>query len=271
MDMTVRRRMLTRALGACAAVALAAGASVLAQQGPSYRAPRTADKQPDLQGVWQVLNSAEYDLLDHGASLETPAGRSVVEGNEIPYRPEAMAQRRDNFAKRKTADPNRTCSFPGVPRITYMPYPFKIVQSKGLTMFLYEYGHHTRLVYTDGTPFHEDIPAWMGDSRGRWEGETFVVESKNFNADTWFDRVGNFHSDALHVVERFTRTGPDHLRYDVTITDPKVFTRPWKISMPLYRRVEPDARLIEYECFAMQVFDGGRYDEMIRRLTPAAR
>jgi hypothetical protein len=263
--------MLTRALAACAAVALAAGASVLAQQGPSYRAPRTADKQPDLQGIWQVLNSAEFDLLDHGASLEAPAGRSVVEGNEIPYRPEALAQRRDNFAKRATADPNRTCSFPGVPRITYMPYPFKIVQSKGLTMFLYEYGHHTRLVYTDGTPFNEEIPAWMGDSRGRWEGETFVVESKNFNADTWFDRVGNFHSDALHVVERFTRTGPDHMRYDVTITDPKVFTRAWKISMPLYRRVEPDARLVEYECFAMQVFEGGRYDEMIRRLTPAAR
>lgn len=267
--MADRKPILTWAMALCTVVAI--GVSVLAQQAPAYRAPRNADKQPDLQGIWQVLNSAEFDLLDHGASLEAPAGRSVVEGNEIPYRPEALAQRRDNFAKRATADPNRTCSFPGVPRITYMPYPFKIVQSKGLTMFLYEYGHHTRLVYTDGTPFNEEIPAWMGDSRGRWEGETFVVESKNFNADTWFDRVGNFHSDALHVVERFTRTGPDHMRYDVTITDPKVFTRAWKISMPLYRRVEPDARLVEYECFAMQVFEGGRYDEMIRRLTPAAR
>ncbi len=263
--------MLNWVTALCTAVAIGAGASALAQQPPTYRAPRTPDNRPDLQGIWQVLNSAEYDLLDHGASPESPAGRSVVEGNEIPYRPDALAQRKDNFAKRATADPNSKCNFPGVPRITYMPYPFKIVQNKGLTMFLYEFGHHTRLVYTDGTPFNEEIPAWMGDSRGRWEGETFVVESKNFNADTWFDRVGDFHSDALHVVERFTRTGPDHMRYDVTLTDPKVFTRAWKISMPLYRRVEPDARLIEYECFAMQVFEGGRYDEMIRKLTPQVR
>ena len=269
--MTDRGPMLKWAMALCTAMAIGAGASALAQQAPTYRAPRTADKRPDLQGIWQVLNSAEYDLLDHGASLEAPAGRSVVEGNEIPYRQDALAQRRDNFAKRATADPNRTCSFPGVPRITYMPYPFKIVQSTGVTMFLYEFGHHTRLVYTDGTPFHEGIPAWMGDSRGRWEGETFVVETKNFSADTWFDRVGDFHSDALHVVERFTRTGPDHLRYDVTITDPKVFTRLWKMSMPLYRRVEPDAGLIEYECFAMQVFEGGRYDDMLRRLKPSVR
>lgn len=269
--MADRKRVLTGTIALCAAVALAAGASALAQQAPTSRAPRPTGAQPDLQGIWQVLNSAEYDLLDHGASLETPAGRSVVEGNEIPYRPDTLAQRRDNFSRRTKADPNRTCSFPGVPRITYMPYPFKIVQSKGVTMFLYEYGHHTRLVYTDGTPFNEEIPAWMGDSRGHWEGSTFVVETKNFTADTWFDRVGDFHSDALHVVERFTRTGPDHMRYDVTITDPKVFTRPWKISMPLYRRVEPDARLIEYECFAMQVFEGGRYDDMLRKLKPAVR
>ena len=263
--------MLKWAIAICTAVAIGAGASALAQQTPTYRAPRNANNQPDLQGIWQTLNSAEYDLLDHGASLETTAGRSVVEGNEIPYRPEALAKRRDNFTKRATADPNRTCSFPGVPRITYMPHPFKIVQSKGLTMFLYEYGHHTRLVYTDGTPFNEGILSWMGDSRGRWEGETFVVETKNFNGDTWFDRVGDHHSDALHVVERFTRTGPDHMKYDVTITDPTVFTRPWKMSMPLYRRVEPDARLIEYECFAMQVLEGGRYDEMIRKLKPPVR
>jgi hypothetical protein len=253
------------------AVSIGGAVSVVAQPTVPYKAPRTPDNHPDLQGIWQVLNSAEYDLLDHGASLESPAGRSVVEGNEIPYLPAALAQRRDNFANRAVADPNSKCQFPGVPRITYMPYPFKIVQTKGLVMFLYEFGHHTRLVYTDGTPFNVEIPAWMGDSRGRWEGETFVVETKNFTADTWFDRVGDFHSDALHVVERFTRTDNDHLRYEVTITDPKVFTRPWKMTMPLYRRVEPDAGLIEYECFAMQVFEGGRYDEMIRNLKPPVR
>ena len=249
-----------------AAVTLGATASLVAQQAPRSTAPRTPDNHPDLQGIWQVLNSAEYDVLDHGASLETSAGRSVVEGNEIPYLPAALAKRKENFANRATADPNNKCGFPGVPRITYMPYPFKIVHSKGLTMFLYEFGHHTRLVYTDGTPFNTESPAWMGESRGRWEGETFVVKTKNFTADTWFDRVGDFHSDALHVVERFTRTDRDHLRYDVTITDLDVFARPWKMTMPLYRRVEPDAGLIEYECFAMKVFDGGRYDDMIKNL-----
>ena len=263
-----------RTLGVLAVVVLAGAVSVTGQQAPraaappAYRAPRTPDNHPDLQGIWQVLNSAEVDLLDHAASLGLPAGYSVVEGNEIPYLPAALAQKQKNFANRAKLDPNQKCFYPGVPRLTYMPFPFKITQTNGYAMFLYEFGHHTRIVYTDGTPFNVDIPAWMGDSRGRWEGETFVVETKNFTNESWFDRAGDFHSDALHVVERYTRTDTDHIQYEATITDPKTFSRPWKISMPLYRRVEPGAKLIEYECYALQVLEGGLYDEMIKNSKP---
>ena len=93
---------------------------------------------------------------------------------------------------------------------------------------------------------------WMGDSRGRWEGDTLVVDVVHFNDQTWFDRAGNFHSDALHVVERYTPIDATHIDYEVTIDDPKVFTRPWKMSMPLYRRVERDAQVLEYACEAYE-------------------
>ncbi len=258
-----------RALGILASLVLAGAVSLTAQQAGTYKAPRTPDGQPDFQGIWQVMNSANYDLLDHGAEIGVPAGRSVVEGNVIPYTPAGLEQKKKNFANRKTDDPVGKCYFPGVPRVTYLPFPFQIVQTKNYMQILYEWGHQMRLIYTDGTPHHEEIPMWMGDSRGKWEGETFVVTSKNFSGDTWLDRAGNHHSDALEVVERYTRTGPDHIRYEVTLTDAKTYTRPWKMSMTLYRRVEPDVQLLEYECFAMSVFEGGRYDEMIKNAKPA--
>ena len=236
-----------------------------------YRAPRTSSGQPDLQGIWQVMNTAEVDPQAHHAHLGEPAGLGVVEGGEIPYQPAALAQQKKNFDMRKTADPAAQCFFPGVPRLMYMPHPFQIVQTPTYMSMLFEYGHEMRLIYTTGFRHHEDFPFWMGDARGRWEGETFVVDSTGFNADTWFDKAGNFHSDALHVVERFTRTGPDHIRYDVTIEDPKVFTRPWKMSMPLYRRQEANIQLLEFECFALSVYEGGRYSESIKKAKPAGR
>ena len=228
-----------------------------------YRAPRAATGEPDLQGVWQVLNTAEWDILDHSARLGAPAGLGVVEGGTIPYQPWALTQQQKNFESRAMADPAAKCYFPGVPRIMYMPYPLQISQTPTYLAMFHEYGHHSRFVYTDGFPHHADIPFWMGDARGHWEGESFVVDSRNFTGDTWFDKAGNFHSEALHVIERLTRTGPDHLRYDVTIEDPRVFTRPWKMSMPLYRRQEPEARLLEYECYAMDVLEGGRFRDVI--------
>ena len=219
-----------------------------------YRAPRTPDGHADLQGIWQVMNTAAWDIQDHSAQLGVPAGQGVVEGNEIPYQPAALAKKQENFKNRATADPETKCYLPGVPRITYMPFPFQIVQTPDKVTILYEYIHTIRYIYTNGSkhpPGHIDW--WMGDSRGQWEGDTLVVDSIHFDPQTWFDRAGNFHSDALHVVERFTRTSPDHINYEVTIEDPKVFTRPWKMSMPLYRHQERNFELLEYECYAYQL------------------
>ena len=261
--------MKTRGRAAAFAAAIAVGAvlvggdgltTLTAQQG--YQAPRTPFGTPDLQGIWQVINSAEFNIQDHGARLGVPPGRAVVEDNVIPYQPWAAEQQKKNFESQGALDPSNGCKYPGVPRIMYMPFPFQIVQTKDFVGMYFEFGHHLRLIYTNGFPHHEGIPFWMGDSRGSWDGETLVIDSTNFTENTWFDRAGNFHSDELHTVERLTRTGPDHIRYEVTIEDPKVFTRPWKMSMPLYRRVEADAQLMEYECYAMEVFEGGMYDDL---------
>jgi hypothetical protein len=220
-------------------------------QTPGYLVPRTADGRPDLQGIWQVMNTAAWDIQDHNATLGVPAGRGVVVGNEIPYQPWALKKKQENAAARATLDPERRCLLPGVPRITYMPHPFQIVYAADKVNVLYEYGHALRHVYMNGNPHPEGpIEWWMGDSRGRWDGDTLVVDTVHFTAETWLDRAGNFHSEELHVIERFTRTGPDHMRYDVTLEDPKVFSRPWQMTMTLYRRVEPDAELLEYECYA---------------------
>lgn len=226
----------------------AAGQASAAASRP-YTAPRTPDGHPDLQGVWQAVNTAAWDIQDHSASRGVPAGQGVVEGNHIPYQPWAAAKKKENYDNRLTADPDTKCYLPGVPRITYMPFPFQVFQSPGQVTLLYEYVHAVRNVYTDGSPHPQGhIDSWMGDSRGRWEGETLVVDVIHFNDQTWFDRAGNFHSDAMHVIERYTRTGPDHMTYEVTIEDPKVFTRPWRMTMPLYRRQEKNIQLLEYEC-----------------------
>ena len=214
-----------------------------------YTPPRTRDGHPDLQGIWQVLNTAAWNLEDHGASLGVPAGHGVVEGGAIPYQPSALAKRQANFDGRATLDPEARCSLPGVPRITYMPYPFQIVQQSDKVSILYEYLHTVRYIYVNGTPHPRGpIEWWMGDSRGRWEGNSLVVDVRHFNDLTWFDRAGNFHSDALQVIERYTPTSPDHLLYEATIEDPKVFARPWNVSMPLYRRQERNSELLEYQC-----------------------
>jgi len=222
-------------------------------QAPAATAPqaRLADGKPDFNGIWQALNTAAWDIQDHGGQLGVPPGLGVVEGNEIPYQAWALAKKKENLANRKTADVTETnCFLPGVPRITYMPFPFEIAQTSKAIAFSYEFAHGLRIIQMEGNhPDPNSFPdTWMGDSRGRWEGETLVIDVKNFNDQTWFDQAGNFHSDALHVVERYTLPDRDHINYEVTIEDPKVFTRPWKISMPLYRRVEKNLKLLEYEC-----------------------
>jgi hypothetical protein len=219
-------------------------------QTSAHALPRTADGKPNLNGIWQVMNSAAWDLQDHTGALGIPPGQSVVEGGQIPYRPEAAKKKQENFTHRATDDPaEATCYMPGVPRATYLPYPFEIIQTPKLIAVSYEFGHTRRNIFTDGTPRPEGFPDfWMGDSRGRWEGDTLVVDVRNLDERTWLDHAGNFHSDALHVVERYTMIDPDHILYEATLEDPKMFTRPWKIGMPLYRRIEKNVKLLEYEC-----------------------
>jgi hypothetical protein len=235
-------------LAVSSAAVLPIAAQAPAPQTSTYRGPRTSDGKPDLNGIWQTFSTAHWNLEAHTAEPGVPAGQGVVEGGEIPYQPAAARQRRENFEKRAAADPLDRCHLPGVPRVTYLPFPFQIVHTPKYVSLLYEYSNVTRIVYTDGSPHPPPLDLWMGDSRGRWEGDTLVVDVTQLNDKTWFDRAGNFHSDALHVVERFTPVDENHVRYEATIEDPNVFTRPWKISLILYRRLEPNLQILDYVC-----------------------
>jgi hypothetical protein len=262
----VLRRLRTRS-----ALAVMMTIGVVPLAGQAYRAPRTSDGKPDLNGIWQALNEANYDLEGHmarpamalrpgphgpvpaaavlalGAVGAVPPGMGVVEGGEIPYKPEALAIKKKNQEDWLNQDPEIKCYLPGVPRATYMPYPFQIVQSPTAMTFVYEYAGAVRNIYLkDPGPALAD--SWMGQSVAHWEGETLVVNVTDLNDRTWLDRAGDFHSDKLHVVERYTRTGPNEIQYEATIEDPSVFTRPWKISMPLYRRQEKNAQLLDFKC-----------------------
>ncbi len=239
-------------------------------QGEPYRNERLAGTDlPDLNGIWQALNTANWDIRPHaaqpsalpellGALGAVPAGRGVVEGGAIPYQPWAEQQQRENFAARlmrqttrqinETAgDPEAKCYMPGVPRATYMPFPFQIVQTPEQILIVYEYANATRIVHMTRAP-SAPAKSWMGWSIGGWEGDTLVVEVTDQNDQTWFDRAGNFHSDALRVVERYTPLSPHHMMYEATIEDPNVFTQPWTVRMPLYRRIEDDVQLLEFKC-----------------------
>jgi hypothetical protein len=253
------------------ALALTIVAIPIAAQTPAYRAPRTPDGKPDLNGIWQALNEANWDIEAHvarpalalrpgpygpvpaapvlalGAVGSVPPGLGVVEGGEIPYKPEALAKKKQNQENWLTSDPEIKCYLPGVPRATYMPYPFQILQSASAITFVYEYAGAIRNVFLKD-PGPPPVDSWMGQSVGHWEGETLVLDVKGMNDSSWFDRAGNYHSDALHVVERYTRTSQDVMSYEATIEDPQVFTRPWKMSMPLYRRQEKGAQLLDFKC-----------------------
>jgi hypothetical protein len=230
----------------------------------AYKAPRTADGTPDLQGIWQVRNtSAAFGLEDHTGALGISPGRRVIvdpPDGKIPYKPEALAKRQANFKNRDAADTLNKCYMPGVPRITYLDFPFQIFQTPKYTLITYEYIHIYRTIFTDGSKHIDGLDFWLGDPRGHWDGDTLVVDVADFNDQTWFDASGDYHSDKLHVVERYTRTGLDTLRYEATIEDPEVFTRAWKISLPLYRHTEPNFRILEYECqaYADEAAKGGR-------------
>ena len=224
---------------------------------PTYHAPKGPDGHPNFNGIWQALNTANWDLLDHSARAglvaadgtlsADPGGTGVVEGGVIPYLPDALGQKKKNFENRLKLDPEIRCYLPGVPRANYMPYPFQIVQSPKAIFFAYQFDGAVRHIFLQD-PGPAPADSWMGQSVAKWEGETLVIDVTGFDDRTWLDRAGDFHSDALHVVERYTMTGPEVLHYEATIEDPKVFSKPWKIQMPLYRHVEKNARLGEFKC-----------------------
>ena len=242
-----------------------------AGQFPPYRPSHMADGHPDLNGLWQAFVSANWDLQDHeaqpgprpeimGAYGAGPAGQSIVEGGEIPYQPWALAKKKENFEKRmkvdvsndktwhELGDPELKCYMPGVPRATYMPFPFRIVQgSSQYILMAYEFTSSTRIIRMNWKQ-EAPVPSWMGWSRGRWEGDTLVVDVTGLRQENWLDRAGDFYGEAAHVVERYTPLSPYHLMYEATIEDPNVYTRPWKISFPLYRRMEKNVQLLEFKC-----------------------
>ena len=240
-----------------ASISLPAAHQAAAPQGGAAGIPRMPDGKPNFTGLWQALTGANWDIQDHsaepgpfyqlGAAFAIPAGQGIVEGNEIPYRPEALEQKRLNRLNRWTADPETKCYMPGIPRATYMPYPFQIVQGTGKIAFAYEFATSNRVVNM-GPPTKAPVASWMGWSNGRWEGDTLVIDVTGNNEQTWFDRAGNFHSDTMKVTERFTFRNPDVINYEATIEDPKTFTRPWKLSFPIYRRLENNAKLLEFKC-----------------------
>jgi hypothetical protein len=226
-------------------IQLAFGIFLLAQ---TYTAARTPDGQPDLQGIWQVRNTASWDIQDHTGGFKIPAGLGVVEGGALPYLPGALEQKKKNYESRLKNDPVERCYIAGFPRTVYLPYPFQILQTRDAVIILSEYVHTWRWIPTVPFPRYEGYESWVGDARGHWEGDTLVVESVGFNDQTWFDHVGDFHSDALKLTEKFTRTSADSIKYEVTVEDPKTFSRPWKMSMPVYLRKDM-TRVLEDECY----------------------
>jgi hypothetical protein len=242
----------------------AAAPAAPGQARPAARPARIAGR-PNLNGIWQAIGTAHWNLEDHSASAApvyagtnlpfwqlgalyaVPAGQSVIEGGTIPYLPAGLKQREENMKGWPKSDPEAKCYMPGIPRATYMPYPFQIVQGQRDILFVYEYASSNRIVHMSN---HTEAPvdSWMGWSNGKWDGDTLVIEVNGFNDQTWFDRAGNHHTEALKVTERYSLNGDNHLNYEARIEDPKTFSRPWTIRMPLYRRLDTNVQLLEFKC-----------------------
>jgi hypothetical protein len=227
-----------------------------ARPAASNAMPRTPEGHPDFSGVWQSLSSAGWDLQDHQSGLlgnvGFPPGRGVVEGGTIPYKPDALKQKQMNYAMRDTEDPGLAkCLLPGIPRATYMPYPFEINQSPTMVGFQYAFARAQRRVDMTGRSrdWLKGWPDfWMGDSRGSWAGDTLVLDVRKLDENAWLDHAGDWHTENAHVVERFTPIDRDHIQYEATIEDPDVYTRPWKIALPLYRIIDKNFEIQEWDC-----------------------
>jgi hypothetical protein len=253
-----------------AALLLVAVAPVTSQA-QNAAIPRTPTGRPDFNGIWQALGNAHYNIEPHAAAaglqmqpgpvVPVPANEvlfmgtlgsirphyGIVDGGVIPYLPAALARRNENRENWAELDPEVKCYLPGVPRATYMPYPFQIFQSDSHFFIAYEYAGAVRNIYMED-PGPPQVDSWMGQSVGHWEGDTFVVVANGFNDQSWLDRAGNHHSWQMTVTERWSLIDRDHIQYEATIEDPETFSRPWTISLPLYRDIDPDARLGQFKC-----------------------
>jgi hypothetical protein len=258
MSSSIDRVSFIRRTAALAATAVVAAFVLLGPSAAQQANPAKIAGKPNLNGVWQAIGTAYWNLEDHSASAlsnfwqlgaiaAVPAGQSVVEGGTIPYLPAALTKRDENRAGWPKTDPEAKCYMPGIPRATYMPYPFRIVQGDADILFVYEFASANRIVHMAN---HQEPPvdSWMGWSNGHWDGDTLVVEVTGNNDQTWFDRAGNHHGAMMKVTERYTLTGQDHIQYEATIEDPETFSRPWKISMPLYKRIDKNVQLLEFKC-----------------------
>jgi len=261
---------MTRATKAGVIAGSVAIASVLAISGmtvfgqgqapaPAYKAPRSIDGHPNVSGFWQSINTANWDIEAHvakppsivalGALSAVPPGLGIVEGGPIPYKPEALKQKQENQANWIANDPVVKCYMPGVPRATYLPFPFQIIQSPTQILFAYEFDYAERVVSMNMTDKDKaPVDSWMGWSKGKWEGDTLVVDVTGLNGEAWFDSAGNYQTDKMHIVERYTPTSANTMNYEATIEDPDLYTRTWKISMPLYRRVDKNMQLMDFNC-----------------------
>ena len=250
----IRHRILSSLIRSTLCMTLLSVSSLTAAQD----IPRTADGRPDFNGIWQAINTANWDVEPHAASFgplvaagaigAIPAGLGIVEGNEIPYTPEARAQQQENKSDWLANDPLVKCYMPGIPRANYLPFPFQIVQSTDHIIFAYEFASASRIVYVDQPDFEAPILSWMGHNLARYEGDTLVIEVTDQVPETWLDHAGNHHTDALRVTERYTHIGPNVIQYEANLEDPNVYTRPWKVSYPLYRRLDDNMQLLEFKC-----------------------
>lgn len=234
-------------------LAVAVAAVVLSAQAHAQDIPRLPSGKPDFSGVWQTLSEADYDLEPHAGRRDAPPGQGVVAEGKIPYLPEALEQRQSNFENRMEDDPRLKCWSLGVPRSVYHPAPFQVFQRDSDLTLIHRFGHQTRTIHTNGSLHPEEgEELWMGDSRGHWEGDTLVVDVADFNAETWLDRAGNFHSEELHVVERWSYVDKDTISYSATLEDPQVFSAPWTVNVLLHRRRDPGFVLIEDYCQTLE-------------------
>jgi hypothetical protein len=237
---------------ACVAFVVgSATANEARNEGTSYSPPRLSDGTPDFRGIWQARTTAYINIEGHPAQQEVAAAKSIIvdpPDGKIPYSPDALKQRAENYENRASADPASNCFQAGVPRATYLPTPFQIVQSVGNLAIVYTDNHAYRIVLPLSLPHDDGIDFFMGDSRGHWEGNSLVVDVTDLGDQTWLDGAGNYHSDQLHVVERYTLLGPNTMQYEARLEDSMVYAKPWTIRLLLYRDTKPGARIVEDEC-----------------------